>query len=331
MTQWTRLGALTLMLTGGGALALGGPGSFADGEGPPTEVEEIEQDFETYPPVSPELEGEEDAQQDVEELETDPYADPDATDPYADPEMIEDPYADPEELEDPYADPEEIEIEQQNEDESLMHDDPSMDGSGSFIQEGSANDRYAEEGDVEELETEEVTILRRGDTGVRTGPYVLLGGGADGYTGGLSNDVKVGPTWGATAGVTGKRLGFELGYSGSANNIDAGSGGVGSGADIVRNGGQAAVKVNLTETALHPYVMGGIGMERYTIRNGEALGFSDDTSGYVPAGAGLRWNLGNTITADARVSYNFLFADEFSPDNAGGNRLQGMLTLGGTY
>lgn len=318
MTQWTRLGALTLMLTGGGALALGGPGSFADGEGPPTEVEEIEEDFETYPPVSPELEGEDDAQLDVEELEADPFSDPDATDPYTDPE----------ELEDPYADPEEIEIQQ--DDESLMHNDPSLD-EGATIQEGSASDRYVEEGDVEELETEEVTILRRGDTGVRTGPYVLLGGGVDGYTGGLSNEVRLGPTWGATAGVTGKRLGFELGYSGSANNIDAGSAGAGSGADIVRNGGQAAVKLNLTETALHPYVMGGIGLERYTVRNGEALGFSDDTSGYVPAGAGLRWNLGNTITADARVSYNFLFSDDFSPGDTGGNRLMGMLTLGGTY
>lgn len=317
MTQWTRLGALTLMLSGGGALALGGPGSFADGEGPPTEVEEIEEDYQTSPPVTPELEGEDPLQEgDVEELEVDPYG----TDPYGDPEEFDS---------DPYADPEEIETQQQDETESLMHDDPSIDGSSSFIQEGSADDdRYAQ--DVEELETEEVTILRREQTGVRTGPYVLLGGGVDGYTGGLGDEVKIGPAWGATAGVTGKRLGFELGYSGSINDA-TGPGGAGDGVDIVRNGGQAAVKVNLTETALHPYVMGGIGLERYSVRNGENIGFADDTSGFVPAGAGLRWNLGNTITADARVSYNFMFSDEFAPGDVGGNRLQGMLTLGGTY
>jgi len=329
VTQWTRLGALTLMLTGGSALAIGGPGSFADGEGPPTEVEEIEEDYQTSPPVSPDLEDETLPPADVEELETDPYADPYGADPYADPEELEtDPNADPDAFDIQQADPEELEIQQEEETESLMHDDPSIDGSSSFIQEGSADDRYAE--DVEELETEEVTILRRDQTGVRTGPYVLLGGGVDGFTGGLGDEVKLGPTWGATAGVTGKRLGFELGYSGSINDA-RGPGGAGDGVDIVRNGGQAAVKVNLTETALHPYVMGGIGLERYSVRNGENIGFADDTSGFVPAGAGLRWNLGNTITADARVSYNFMFSDEFAPGDVGGNRLQGMLTLGGTY
>lgn len=307
MTQWTRLGALTLMLTGGGALAIGGPGSVADTQGAPTGTEEIEQDSQGAPPVSPELEGEDPLQDgDVEELEVDSYSDP-------------------------YSDPEEIERQQQDENESLMHDDPSLD-EGASIQQGSADEgRFAKGDDFEELETEEVTILRRGETGVRTGPYVLLGGGVDGFTGGLSDEVKVGPTWGATAGVTGKRLGFEVGYSGSVNDIDVGPGGAGSGADIVRNGGQAAVKVNLTETALHPYLLGGIGLERYSVRNGEAMGFNDDTSGYVPAGAGLRWNIGNTITADARVSYNFMFQDEFAPGDTGGNRLQGMLTLGGTY
>jgi len=193
-------------------------------------------------------------------------------------------------------------------------------------------DDELQSGDLEEIQTEEVTIVKQERGGIQRGPYVLLGGGVDGFTGGLSNEVDPGLAWGATAGVTGGRLGFELGYSGSANEIDSRWGAdLGSGADLVRNSGQAAVKLNITKTALHPYVLGGVGIERYSVRNGEALGFQDDTNGYIPAAAGLRWNIGSMLTADARVSYNFMFDDEFAPGDVGGNRLQGLLTLGGTY
>lgn len=188
--------------------------------------------------------------------------------------------------------------------------------------------------EVEEYQTEEVQVSEKKE-GMNPGPYVLIGGGVDGFSGGLASDVNPGFAWGATAGVMAPRLGLELGYSGSVNEVDRDIGfsdeGAGSGADIVRNGGQAAVTVNLLTSKLHPYLLGGIGLENYNVRNGQAAGFEDDTSGYVPTGAGLRWNISRVLTADARFTYNFLFSDEFAPENVGGNRYQGLLTLGGTY
>lgn len=220
---------------------------------------------------------------------------------------------------------EEVEVE-----EVEQPDTYQQDTLGTMDEEVKVDEQKA--GDLEEIETEEVTVVKSEEKGgLNRGPYVLLGAGVDGFTGGLHEDVNAGVAWGANAGVSGSRLGFELGYSGSANQVDGTLGDVGSGADIVRNSGQAAVTLNLTTTALHPYVLGGIGIERYTVRNGQALGFENDTSGYVPAAAGLRWNIGKVLTADARVTYNFMFDDEFAPGDVGGNRLQGMLTLGGTY
>jgi len=188
-------------------------------------------------------------------------------------------------------------------------------------------------GEVEEVEdSTQVTLVetqeRRG--GVRKGGYVILGGGVDGYTGDLNHDLKVGPAWGATIGVTGTILGIEAGYSGAANEIGERFGrDLGSGVDVVRNGGHAALKVNLSPTALHPYLLGGVGLEHRNFRNGEALGFEDGTNGFIPAAAGLRWNLG-AFTADLRLSYNFMFEDDFAPGNPSGDRYQGTFMLGGT-
>ena len=317
MRKWGRLGALAFTLLGGAAMA--GSGTSAGVGGPPYEVEEIEEEEvlpmeeqDTAPVESEAMQG------DLEEIESqDVYqTEQDVSDLEDDGSLIsDDSRYTPEEKfgEDlQVGDVEEIEV-----------DD------GRHVK-GESEALETRTGELEEIETEEVTIVERDRGGLQSGPYVMLGGGVDSYTGGLSDDMSAGLAWGATAGVDAGRLGFELGYSGGANEIDA-PGNIGSGADIVRNSGQAAVKLNLTRTALHPYVLGGIGIERHTVRNGQNLGFENDTSGYVPAAAGLRWNIGKVITADARFSYNFMFDDEFAPGDPGGNRMQGMLTLGGTY
>jgi hypothetical protein len=80
-------------------------------------------------------------------------------------------------------------------------------------------------------------------------------------------------------------------------------------------------------------VLGGIGIQNHNVRGaGPVFGFVDDTSGYVPAGVGLRYNMGKLLTADARVDYNIPFEQEFAPDNGiGDGRYQALLQIGGTY
>lgn len=184
---------------------------------------------------------------------------------------------------------------------------------------------------------EQQTTYRHEHKGSETGLYVLLGGGTEGYTGTNAPNLNPGFSYGATVGYKPtKLLGVELGYSGALNDIDlAGPGGAANGADIVRNGGQAAVTIGLTPTRLQPYLLGGIGIQNYNVRGLSPLyGYTDDTSGYVPAGVGLRYNIGHLLTADARVDYNFPFSQDFAPRNANGawdGRYQALLQLGGTY
>lgn len=171
------------------------------------------------------------------------------------------------------------------------------------------------------------------------GLYVFLGGGVEGYTGALAPTLNPGPAWGATVGFKPwQQLGLEAQYSGAVNDLDAGfgPGGAINGADVVRQGGQVAAVVDLTRTAVRPYAMAGIGIENFNVRGGDVLaGFEDDTSGYVPAGVGVRYKLGSTISLDARVNYNFGFERDFTPPGTdldlGDNRYQGLLQLGGVY
>ncbi|WNG41089.1 hypothetical protein F0U61_50855 [Archangium violaceum] len=181
----------------------------------------------------------------------------------------------------------------------------------------------------------ERSVYRAEDRGADTGLYVLLGGGTEGYTGSNAAALNPGFAYGATVGVKpSKLLGFELNYNGALNDVDlAGPGGAADGADIVRQGGQAAITLGLTTTKLQPYVLGGVGIQNYNVRGASPVfGFVDDTSGYVPAGVGLRYNITRLITADARVDYNIPFAQDFAPDNdVGDGRYKALLQLGGTY
>ncbi|WP_164012168.1 outer membrane beta-barrel protein [Pyxidicoccus trucidator] len=188
-----------------------------------------------------------------------------------------------------------------------------------------------------EVETVELdTRENRADTGI----YALVGGGAEAYTGQLAPSVNPGLSYGATLGLRPSGyFGVELGYSGGLSDIDpGGDGGISDGADLIRNGGQAVVVGSFTDTRLQPYVLTGIGIETFNVRDdlrGETLGFSDDTSGYVPAGIGMRYQVGKLITADARANYNILFDQDFVPTTldpgVGDGRVSFLLSLGGTY
>ncbi len=195
---------------------------------------------------------------------------------------------------------------------------------------------------VEELEQEDEAIGGAGlaepaptEGADMRGVTLLIGGGIEGYTGNLAPSVNPGGTAGVSASFRPSRVfGFEVGYSGALNEVDQDLvGEVRDGADIVRNGGQAALTLGLTATPIQPYVLGGVGVNFYNIRNGEAAGFQDDTVGTVPVGLGLRTHLGE-FTADARLHYNFLFGQQFAPavgnDDTAGS-YTGTINLGGTF
>lgn len=202
-----------------------------------------------------------------------------------------------------------------------------------------AQEDYRPQVESRSVETVELdTRTNEADTGI----YALLGGGAEGYTGQLAPSVDPGPTYGATIGYRPSGfLGVELGYNGGLSDVDRRGnfpGGISDGPDVIRNAGQAIVVGNMTDTKLQPYVLTGIGIDNYNVRNdvrGEAFGFEDDTSGYVPAGIGVRYQVGPLITADARANYNILFDQDFVPTTldpgVGDGRYSVMLSLGGTY
>ncbi len=174
----------------------------------------------------------------------------------------------------------------------------------------------------------------RENRGADDGLYILLGGGAEGYVGDVGTNLNVGPAAGATVGFKHTDfVGREESYSGGLHDINEGPGGVSEGADLVRHGANAAATFGITDTKLQPYLLGGIGVETYNVR-GVSDNFVDDTSAFVPAGVGLRYQLGELISADARVTYNMSLGDfSTAADNSalGDGRYQGLLMLGGTY
>ncbi|QAT88587.1 hypothetical protein EJ065_7062 [Corallococcus coralloides] len=189
---------------------------------------------------------------------------------------------------------------------------------------------------TEDIEPLEVEKKSKSD---KRGLTLLIGGGVEGYTGALAPQIAPGPSAAVTASLKPTSvLGIEVGYSGALNNIkDAGALGADDGPDLVRNGGQAALTLAITPTAVQPYLLGGIGISNYHFRGGEALGYSDDTVGNVPAGVGVRGHFGH-FTADLRGYYNFLFDKQFAPDidpggsdPSGGGSYTTTLNVGGTF
>lgn len=217
--------------------------------------------------------------------------------------------------------------------ESSVYGEQATGGSGvttpppAYTPTASANE------DIQPLEVE------KKDKNDKRGLTLLIGGGVEGYTGALAPQLAPGPSAAVTASLKPTSvLGVEVGYSGALNNIkDAGALGADDGPDLVRNGGQAALTLAITPTAVQPYLLGGIGISNYHFRGGEALGYSDDTVGNVPAGVGVRGHFGH-FTADLRGYYNFLFDKQFAPDidpggsdPSGGGSYTTTLNVGGTF
>lgn len=230
--------------------------------------------------------------------------------------------------------------------ESEFRDDDFVGGSGS---EGTmtppAETQPRSDMWIEEETTTQVTMREeREERPWERGVTVLLGGGVEGYTGQLAPQINPGPQWGVGAAFKPTRIfGVELGYSGAVNNIDGSSGALleGGDANVTRHGGHAVATLGLTATAVQPYILGGIGVDRYIV-NEEARGeFNNNTVGQVPVGVGLRTNIGN-FTADLRGNYGILFEQEFAPgvggtdlgdigDRTPTGRYGGSLRLGASF
>lgn len=165
------------------------------------------------------------------------------------------------------------------------------------------------------------------------GLTLLVGAGVEGYTGAFAPNVDPGAAVAVTAAIKPSRIfGLEFGYSGAVNNLSVDV--PGSGPDIVRNGGHAAITLGLSPTSVQPYVLGGAGVSRYNIRNGQQLGYQDDVVGNIPVGVGLRTHIGD-FTADARASYNVLLGNQLAPgvadERLNNGRYMGTINLGGTF
>jgi hypothetical protein len=217
-------------------------------------------------------------------------------------------------------------------DSALSSDGQATGGSG-YSTPPPSDFRPSANNDIQPLEVE-----KKKSKNDKKGLTLLIGGGVEGYTGALAPQIAPGPSANVMASIKPTSvLGIEVGYSGALNNIkDAGSAGASSGPDLVRNGGQAALTLAITPTAVQPYLLGGIGISNYHFRGGEALGYSDDTVGNVPAGVGVRGHFGH-FTADLRGYYNFLFDKQFAPNiesngnPSGGGSYTTTLNVGGTF
>jgi hypothetical protein len=172
---------------------------------------------------------------------------------------------------------------------------------------------------------------------------LMAGGGVEGYTGDLAPQINAGPSWRVTAAAKPtKVLGIELAYSGAVNELK-GNGVVGlegRGADIVRNGVDALATLALSATPVQPYVLGGFGVSRYSVRDGlQVMGFQSDTSERIPLGGGLRTHFGQ-FTADARFDYHLLINENFATrvsenslvkNSVSGGSYQGTVAFGATF
>lgn len=168
---------------------------------------------------------------------------------------------------------------------------------------------------------------------------VALLGGVEGYTSSLAPRLNPGGGWGlmVTAQPT-PIVGLELAYSGANNRItDPNTSGA---SRIIRTGGQADLKFSLLPRAVEPYLFGGIGINRATIRsNTPDSGYQPDTFGSVPVGGGVNFHAGHLVVG-ARGTYDWLFGQSFAPTSGSklgitsapfGDIWRADLNLGGTF
>ncbi len=159
------------------------------------------------------------------------------------------------------------------------------------------------------------------DTLERYGIAVGLGGGVSGFTNSTMRDfTNDGGGWNVRA-TFGTRypIAFEGEYTGSAQSIDAL--GLDDDAVLVGNGLQGAVRVNILDQNIQPFVFGGVAWRHYELAD-EGINTSDvansDDVLEIPVGAGVAWRY-RGFMLDVRGEYRYARFEDMVPkfDDAG--------------
>jgi opacity protein-like surface antigen len=156
------------------------------------------------------------------------------------------------------------------------------------------------------------------------GVSVVVGAGVEGYTGSLAPRVAVGPAWNLLIDFHPTSvLGLELAYVGALNSVKFDNFGLSTprGADIIRNGGHAAVTFAFGPWMVQPFVLAGVGVDHYTVnQNARDVGFQSTTAGYLPFGGGIRGQIDHVVV-DLRGTWSLPFSDNLFPGGTGQNTL----------
>lgn len=156
------------------------------------------------------------------------------------------------------------------------------------------------------------------------GVSVVVGAGVEGYTGSLAPRVGVGPAWNLLIDFHPTSvLGLELAYVGAINSVKYGNFGLTTqgGADIVRNGGHAAVTFAFGPWLVQPFVLAGVGVNHYSVSSAaQNVGFSSTTAGYIPLGGGIRGQI-DRVVIDLRGTWSLPFGDHLFPGGTGKDTL----------
>lgn len=158
----------------------------------------------------------------------------------------------------------------------------------------------------------------------RPNQVLEVGGGVNDYTQGLNGATDPGTAWDVRA-IFGARspIGLEAAYVGALNNLN------GEARDLMMNGGEALLRVNLTQADIQPFLAAGVGIHNFSlvdIRSNddgevgtgdvEATQYGDSTDLSVPAAAGVQAYINDRVTLGGRVSYRYIFEDQVVADEA---------------
>ena len=110
-------------------------------------------------------------------------------------------------------------------------------------------------------------------------------------------------------------VGIEVAYTGSVDRFDAARL-VGSshttGASVIRHGAHAAVSVGLTASRFQPYLLAGVGINRYIPIGAGDTGYRSVANATLPLGVGFRTYFVGRFTLDVRATYSLSFGNNFA-------------------
>jgi hypothetical protein len=149
------------------------------------------------------------------------------------------------------------------------------------------------------------------DLATPLGEYLLLGGGVTDFTSrSVKDQYRTGGTWDVRVGIGSRSfLGFEAAYVGSSLAAE------GNGSDLLSNGAEGVLRLQYPYVArswlVEPFVFGGIGWQRVSLREAPPGVQDRDDVGVVPFGGGITAGYGRWLL-DARFTYRSRFNEDLA-------------------